>query len=186
MGKMDLKIGKMRRSLDDEKSYYEPVLNMQKPNLQKKEDQFDIRRQILELGCKNLQKMQELVDEGDFDKLLRFHEDIYNRKNLKNIEEKICKGPSSDKNRSKVRKNVLLDFKNIKASYRASQSEYILRRHHEHDNLSSAKSRDDQLSRRSCTTARSSRTQNSSPTQKQRLSECFGSNFKKSTFCSEH
>jgi len=91
-------------------------LNMQKPNLQKKEDQFDIRRQILELGCKNLQKMQELVDEGDFDKLLRFHEDIYNRKNLKNIEEKTCKGPSSDNNRSKrltVRHKVNIFYEDI-------------------------------------------------------------------------
>ena len=58
---MDLKIGKMRRSLDDEKSFYEPtIVNMQKPKLKKEEDQFDVRRQILEMGCKNLNRMQKL------------------------------------------------------------------------------------------------------------------------------
>jgi hypothetical protein len=111
VGKMDLKIGKMRRSLDDEKSFYEPtILNMQRPKLKKEENQFDVRRQILELGCKNLNRMHELVDEGDFDKLFKFHEDIYYRNNLKNNGEKKCSGPNSENSRAKVRVNLLYDF----------------------------------------------------------------------------
>ena len=115
---MDLKIGKMRRSLDDEKSFYEPtIVNMQKPKLMKEEDQFDVRRQILEMGCKNLNRMQELVDEGDFDKLFKFHEDIYNRNNLKNNGEKKCNGPNTENSKAKVRRKFLFDFTNITAGF---------------------------------------------------------------------
>ncbi|CAG5083136.1 Oidioi.mRNA.OKI2018_I69.PAR.g10289.t1.cds [Oikopleura dioica] len=104
MGKMDLKMGKMRRSLDDEMMSESlgqmNTVNMERSTdevIEKKEDRFSIRRQILELGCKNLQKMQELVDEGDFDKLLKFHEDIYNRKYMKSDPKNVCRGPSASK-----------------------------------------------------------------------------------------
>ena len=107
MGKMNLKMGKMRRSLDDEMMSESPRqmnnVNMERSTdeviEQKKEseDRFSIRRQILELGCENLRKMQELVDEGDFDKLLKFHEDIFNRKNIKSDPKNSCKGPSASK-----------------------------------------------------------------------------------------
>ena len=120
MGKMDLKMGKMPRSLDDEKGFFDPILTMQKPNSPKKEDQFAIRREILELGCKNLHKMQELVDEGDFDKLLKFHEDIYSRKKLENIDGKKCNGPNSNDSRAKVFINILFDLLNIIAVYSAA------------------------------------------------------------------